>query len=94
MAIMNSPSSTCNIVIANAGKAGPDGLFGDDDEDKFAFTLEIRPHQILPRIMTVELYIRQLAPARDRRLIFIGSLGGFFDLPGSATYSKSKFGAR
>ncbi|EEH45858.2 uncharacterized protein PADG_02008 [Paracoccidioides brasiliensis Pb18] len=58
MAIMNSPSSTCDIVIANAGKAGPDGLFGDDDEDKFAFTLEIRPHQILPRIMTVVLRIR------------------------------------
>ncbi|ODH52978.1 hypothetical protein GX48_00846 [Paracoccidioides brasiliensis] len=58
MAIMNSPSSTSDIVIANAGKAGPDGLFGDDDEDKFAFTLETRPHQILPRIMTVVLRIR------------------------------------
>ncbi|KGQ00794.1 hypothetical protein PAAG_12522 [Paracoccidioides lutzii Pb01] len=94
MAIMNSPSRTCGIVIANAGKAEHDGLFGDDGEDKFAFTLEFRPHQMLPHIMRVELYIRQLAPAREGRLILIGSLGGFFDLPGSATYSMSKFGAR
>ncbi|QSS59123.1 short chain dehydrogenase/reductase [Histoplasma capsulatum] len=43
--------------------------------------------------LAIHYFRRQsLEPDRDRCLILIGSIAGYLDLPGSATYSMSKFG--
>ncbi|PGH05247.1 hypothetical protein AJ79_06858 [Helicocarpus griseus UAMH5409] len=100
-AAAKSPSKSCDIVIANAGRAGPDGLFADEDPS----LLPTKPDTTIFDInVTGALYTAKLAlhyfrrqkiePGRDRCLILIGSLAGFMDLPGSATYSMSKFGVR
>lgn len=45
--------------------------------------------------LAIHYFRRQsLEPGRDRCLILIGSIAGYLDLPGSATYSMSKFGVR
>ncbi|EDN03456.1 predicted protein [Histoplasma mississippiense (nom. inval.)] len=63
--------------------AGPDTTIFDVNLTGTIYTAKLAIH-----------YFRRqsLEPDRDRCLILIGSIAGYLDLPGSATYSMSKFG--
>ncbi|OAX77716.1 hypothetical protein ACJ72_07982 [Emergomyces africanus] len=100
-AVANSPSKSCDIVIANAGIPGPDGLFADEDlslppakPDTTIFDINLAGTLYTTKLALHYFRRQSLGPTRDRCLIFIGSLSGYMDLPGSATYSMSKFGVR
>ncbi|PGH21653.1 hypothetical protein AJ80_03086 [Polytolypa hystricis UAMH7299] len=104
-AVSNSPSKSCDIVIANAGITGPDGLSAEEDIHTDPSLPPVKPDtKILDTNILGELYTTKLAihyfrrqpvdPKRDRCLILMGSLSGYFDLPGSAQYSMSKFAIR
>ncbi|EGC48022.1 conserved hypothetical protein [Histoplasma capsulatum var. duboisii H88] len=100
-AVANSPRLSCDIVIANAGIPGPDGLFAGEDPslpptrpDTTIFDVNLTG-TIYTTKLAIHYFRRQsLEPDRDRCLILIGSIAGYLDLPGSATYSMSKFGVR
>ncbi|EEH03692.1 conserved hypothetical protein [Histoplasma capsulatum G186AR] len=100
-AVANSPRLSCDIVIANAGIPGPDGLFAGEDPslpptrpDTTIFDVNLTG-TIYTTKLAIHYFRRQsLEPGRDRCLILIGSIAGYLDLPGSATYSMSKFGVR
>ncbi|KKZ59969.1 hypothetical protein EMCG_00811 [[Emmonsia] crescens] len=100
-AITNSPNKSCDIVIANAGVAGPDGLFADEDPshpptkpDTSIFDINLTGTMYTTKLALHYFRRQSLGPTRDRCLILIGSIAGYLDLPGSATYSMSKFGVR
>ncbi|OJD16863.1 hypothetical protein AJ78_03007 [Emergomyces pasteurianus Ep9510] len=100
-AVTNSPSNTCDIVIANAGIPGPDGLFTDEDlslpptkPDTTIFDINLAGTLYTTKLALHYFRRQPLGPARDRCLILISSIAGYLDLPGSATYSMSKFGVR
>ncbi|OJD27474.1 hypothetical protein ACJ73_01132 [Blastomyces percursus] len=100
-AVTHSPNKSCDIVIANAGIPGPDGLFADEDPslpptkpDTTIFDINLTGTMFTTKL-AIHYFRRQpLGSTRDRCLILIGSIAGYLDLPGSATYSMSKFGVR
>ncbi|PGH06780.1 hypothetical protein GX51_02221 [Blastomyces parvus] len=100
-AVTNSPNKSCDIVIANAGIPGPDGLFADEDPslpptkpDTTIFDINLTGTMFTTKLALHHFRRQPLESARDRCLILIGSIAGYLDLPGSATYSMSKFGVR
>ncbi|KIW91697.1 uncharacterized protein Z519_07665 [Cladophialophora bantiana CBS 173.52] len=106
-AISKSPSGRVDVVVANAGVAGTDGVFADDSaKDK----PEKPNFKIIDVNLTGGLYTIKLAlyhfrkqnqrdidagkPRNDTSLVIQGSMAGYLDMPGSVLYAASKFGLR
>ncbi|KAM6521738.1 hypothetical protein FALCPG4_011444 [Fusarium falciforme] len=100
-AVQNTPSKSCDIVVANAGVVGADDLFTLQEPSS-------RPKKPNLRIIEVNLlgvaYTTKLAfhyfrrqpvdDVRDRCLILISSIAAYADQPGSPQYNSSKWGVR
>ncbi|KFZ20388.1 hypothetical protein V502_03204 [Pseudogymnoascus sp. VKM F-4520 (FW-2644)] len=97
-AVKRSPNQKIDIVIANAGIAGPDVLEGlSDDVPQEPST------KIIDVNVTGILYTTKLAGWHFRRhhddplkgcLIFVSSIMGYIDSQSSSVYAASKFGVR
>ncbi|OCL02802.1 NAD(P)-binding protein [Glonium stellatum] len=99
-AIANSPQKSIDIVVANAGVAGPDPLFQPDEGDEPKEPdLKIININFIGVVYTTKLamhyFIRQPDDSsRDRCLILKSSLAGYMDISGSPSYQSAKFGVR
>ncbi|KIW92818.1 uncharacterized protein Z519_06667 [Cladophialophora bantiana CBS 173.52] len=103
-AVTESPAKSCDIVIANAGITGPDPphpltIVSDPTTEPTKPDLRILQVNMIGSFYTLKLgqhYLR-FAPESaqsDRCFIFMGSIAGILDQPGSFQYSASKFGLR
>jgi len=100
-AIRNSPSQTCDVVIANAGIVGVDDIFNlqDPAQSPVKPNLSIIEINLIGMVYTTKLalhYFRRQPEdaSRDRCLILKGSIAAYADQPGSPQYNVSKWGAR
>ncbi|KAM0187501.1 hypothetical protein ACHAPI_011136 [Fusarium lateritium] len=100
-AVQNSPSKSCDIVVANAGVIGKDDLFSLDDASSEPQKPDLRIIEVnlMGTAYTTKLalhYFRRqpLDADRDRCLILKASLAAYADQPGSPQYNISKWGIR
>lgn len=100
-AIHNSPSKSCDVVIANAGVVGADDMFTlqDPSQPPVKPQLKILEINLIGMMYTAKLalhYFRRQPqiPSRDRCLILKGSIAAYADQPGSPQYNASKWGVR
>lgn len=101
-AIASSPSQSLDIVVANAGIAGQDDIFGDTvgtDGEPVQPDLKILNVDLIGVMYTAKLALHYLprqpeGPSRDRCLIMTASLAGYLDLPGAPQYNSAKWGVR
>jgi len=101
VAMKNSPQKSCDIVIANAGILGHDGVFTLQDpagspEKPDLQTINTNLIGVLYTAKLAIHYFRRqpLDASRDRCLILKSSLAGYLDAPGWIQYNASKFGVR
>ncbi|KAF1346507.1 hypothetical protein BDV97DRAFT_357205 [Delphinella strobiligena] len=100
LAIAHSPHRSCDIVCANAGIIGEDGLWiADDTDDPHEPDLSIVKVQTIGTLYTTKLamhYFRKQPNTleRDRCLILTGSLSGYVGHVGNPQYSMGKWGIR
>ncbi|KIW12235.1 hypothetical protein PV08_09511 [Exophiala spinifera] len=99
--VANSPAKSIDIVVINAGIAGPDEIFAMEDPaaEPTKPTLAMLNLNLIASIYTFKLaqhYLRlhPVGPARDRCIIIKGSIAAYLDQPGSFLYQTSKFGLR
>ncbi|KAJ3530540.1 hypothetical protein NM208_g9282 [Fusarium decemcellulare] len=100
-AVKNSPSKSCDIVVANAGVIGADDLFTlqDASSEPERPDLRIIEVNLMGMVYTTKLalhYFRRQSvdTQHDRCLILKGSIAAYADQPGSPQYNVSKWGAR
>jgi len=100
-AVANSPSKSCDVVIANAGVGGHDDLakLDDPNEEPVKPSLKTLDINLLAVTYTAKLAIhffrrQAVREDRDRCLILQSSLAGYLDLVGSPLYNASKYGVR
>ncbi|OCK80941.1 short chain dehydrogenase reductase [Lepidopterella palustris CBS 459.81] len=103
-AVSQSPSKSCDIVLANAGISGPDPpdtLLSNhlDSEEPVEPNLKILNTNCIGVIYTVKLAMHYFnrqpeTLGRDRCIILTGSLASYLDQPGSPQYNVSKWGVR
>ncbi|KAJ9610733.1 hypothetical protein H2200_005510 [Cladophialophora chaetospira] len=100
-AVASSPAKSIDIVVINAGVAGPDEIFALEDpaSEPTKPTLSMLKLNLVAAIYTFKLaqhYVRlnQEVPGRDRCIIIKGSVAAHLDQPGSFLYQTSKYGLR
>ena len=100
-AIEASPTSSIDIVVANAGISSTDPIFlndGDDEPDEPK--LQITNINVKGVLFTTRLalwffrkqYLRD--PKKDQCLVLQGSVTGYVDIFGAPQYTMSKFAVR
>ncbi|KAL2844101.1 hypothetical protein BJY01DRAFT_248345 [Aspergillus pseudoustus] len=97
-AVQRSPSKKIDIVVANAGIAGPDVISGLDEDEPQKPDTQMTDININGVLYTTKLaawhFKRQSSDPRDGCLILVGSIMGYIDTKSSAIYAATKFGVR
>ncbi|KAF9882913.1 hypothetical protein FE257_004894 [Aspergillus nanangensis] len=97
-AAQQSPSNKIDIVVANAGIAGPDVLSGLEDEEPQKPDTKMTDVNLNGLLYTTKLagwnFKRHHSDPRDGCLILVGSIMGYIDTKSSSVYSATKFGVR
>ncbi|OBT85661.1 hypothetical protein VE02_05772 [Pseudogymnoascus sp. 03VT05] len=97
-AVKLSPNQKIDIVIANAGIAGPDVLAGLSCDAPQEPSTKIIDVNVIGTLYTTNLsgwyFRRHHDDPRKGCLIFMSSINGYIDSQSSSIYSTSKFGVR
>ncbi|KXL44676.1 hypothetical protein M433DRAFT_252034 [Acidomyces richmondensis BFW] len=100
-ALIESPSKSIDIVVANAGIAVTDDVFHqlplESTEDPKEPQLKTLRTNLIGVAYTVKLaghYLPRQSKKQDRSLIMVASLAGYLDQPGEPQYCASKWGVR
>ncbi|KIW98237.1 uncharacterized protein Z519_01821 [Cladophialophora bantiana CBS 173.52] len=93
-----SPNNGIDVVIANAGVAGPDVLTGLDDptpQEPMTEMIDVNVKGVLYTTKLAGWYFRRhLDNPVDGCLILVSSIMGYIDTQSSAVYAAAKFGVR